>query len=125
MAIRPVTVSLRQTYPSGSKHCACVNSGVVMAAADVEMCVGSSFSSFEELETKISYSLSEGIAYQREKFVQLVKRDIRTLEMARKRVPKRVEGSNRALVYYAIHYTCAFGGKSYKNEGTGQRRNQR
>ena len=89
-----------------------------MQMAGSELSVGSTFSSFEELEAKIK-------AYQSEKFVQLVKRDTRTLEMAKKRVPKRVEGSNTTLVYYSIHYTCAFGGKSYKNEGTGQRRNQR
>ena len=47
------------------------------------------------------------------------------MEMARRRVLKQVEGANTALVYYSIHYTCGFGGKSYKNEGTGQRRNQR
>ena len=63
--------------------------------AAVQLAVGSTFSSFEKLEAGVK-------AYQSEKFVQLVKRDTRTLEMARKRVPKRVE-----------------------NEGTGQRRNQR
>lgn len=86
--------------------------------AAVQLAVGSTFSSFEKLEAEVK-------AYQSEKFVQLVKRDTRTLEMASKRVPKRVEGANTALVYYSIHYACAFGGKSYKNEGTGQRRNQR
>ena len=83
--------------------------------AAVHLAVGSTFSSFEKLEAEVK-------VHQSEKFVQLMKRDTRTLEMARKRVPKRVEGAN---IYYSIHYTCAFGGKSYKNEGTGQRRNQR
>ena len=82
-------------------------------AAVVQLTVGSTFSSFESLEAEIK-------AYQSKKFVQLVKRDTRTLEMAGKRVPKRVP--NPALVYYSIHCACAFGGKSYKN---GQRRNQR
>ena len=54
-------------------------------AAVVQLTVGSTFSSFESLEAEIK-------AYQSKKFVQLVKRDTRTLEMARKRVPKRVEG---------------------------------
>ena len=83
--------------------------------AAVQLAVGSTFSSFEKLEAEVK-------AYQSEKFVQFVKR---TLEMASKSVPKRIEGANTALVYYSIHYTCAFGGKSYKNEGTGQRRNQK
>ena len=91
---------------------------MVSMAADRELVVGRHFTSFEELEAELK-------AYQSKKYVQLVKRDTRTLEMARKRVPKRVEGANTALIYYTIHYTCAFGGKSYKNEGTGQRRNQR
>ena len=80
--------------------------------AAAEPCVGNEFSSFEELKAKLK-------AYQSEKYVQLVRRDTRTLEMARRQVPKRVEDSNAALVYYSIHYTCALGGKSYKNEGAG------
>jgi len=95
---------------------AVLNCPLVMTA--VQIAVGSTFSSFEKLEAEIK-------AYQKDKFVQLVKRDTRTLEMAKKRVPKRVEGANTALVYYSIHYTCGFGGKTYKNEGSGQRRNQR
>ena len=88
-----------------------------MMAAVQRLAVGST-SSLEKLEAVVN-------ACQSEKFVQLVKRDTRTLEMAKKRVPKRVEGANTALVYYSIHYTCGFGGKTYKNEGSGQRRNQR
>ena len=83
-----------------------------------ELVVGKSFSSYGELDAKIR-------SYQKDKFVQLSKRDSRTLEMAKKRVPKRVEGSNPALIYYTIHFACVFGGKKYKNEGTGQRCKQR
>ena len=61
----------------------------------------------EKLEAEVN-------AYQSEKFVQLVKRDTRTLEMTRKRVPKRVEGANTGFVHYSIHHTCAFGGKLQK-----------
>ena len=80
--------------------------------------VGDLFSSYEELETKIS-------SYQKENFVQLARRDSRTLDVARKRVPKRVEKANPSLVYYTIHFACVFGGKKYKNEGTGQRSQQK
>ena len=45
--------------------------------AAVQLAVGSTFSSFEKLEAEVK-------AYQSERFVQLVKRDTRTLEMARK-----------------------------------------
>ena len=69
-----------------------------------ELVVGESFSSYEELDAKIR-------SYQKDKFVQLSKRDSRTLEMAKKRVPKRVEGANPALIYYTIHFACVFGGK--------------
>jgi hypothetical protein len=41
-----------------------------------------------------------------------------TLTAAKKHVPKRVEGD---LVYYTVR---VFGGKEYKNEGTGQRTKQ-
>ncbi len=87
-------------------------------ASTVGFVVGESFSSYTELEEKIK-------SYQKEKFVQLTHRDSRTLENARKRVPKRVEGANGALVYYTLHFACMFGGKKYKNEGTGQRIKQR
>ena len=86
--------------------------------ADIQFVVGRAFSSFEKLEAEVK-------AYQNEKFVQLVKRDTRMLEMASKRVLNRVEGASSALVYYSIHYTCAFGGKSYRSKVTGQRINQR
>ena len=36
-----------------------------------------------------------------------------------------MERANSVLVYYSIHYVCVFGGKKYKNEGTGQRSQQR
>ena len=70
--------------------------------AAVKLSVGSIFSTFEKLETEVK-------ACQSEKCVQLVKRDTRTLKLASKRVPKRAEGANIALVYYSIHYTCVFG----------------
>ena len=52
-----------------------------MMAAVQQPEIGSTFTSLEMLETEIN-------AYQGEKFVELVKRDTRTLEMARKKVAK-------------------------------------
>ena len=80
--------------------------------------LGEKFCSFADLDAKVN-------VYQRERFVQLNRRDSRTLATAGKRTPKRVEGANSALVYYSIHFACVFGGKKYKNEGTGQRIRQR
>ena len=85
---------------------------------NAEICVGDKFSSSKELEAKI-------VSYQNAKFVQLTKQDSRTLDRARKKVPMRVERANPALLYYTLHFACVFGGKRYKNEGTGQRSQQR
>ena len=63
--------------------------------------------------------------YEAERFVQLIHRDSRTLEMAKKRVPKRVALAKSDLVYYNIHFACVFGGKKYVKKGTGERPNQR
>ena len=49
---------------------------------------GETFASYTELEKKIK-------TYEVNKFVQLAHRDLRTLEAAMKRVPKRVEGANK------------------------------
>ena len=87
-------------------------------ATNTKILVGDLFNSYEELEAKIT-------SYQKNNFVQLARRDSRTLDLARKRVPKCVKRANSALVYYSIHYACVFGGKKYKNEGTGQRSQQR
>ena len=81
----------------------------------VNFAVGETFSTYAELEAKID-------AYQKENFVQLTRRDTRTLTAARKRVPRRVEGANCALVYYTVHFACVFGSKKYKK---GQRLKQR
>ena len=80
--------------------------------------MGEAFSSYTDVEAKIK-------AYQREKFVQLNRRDSRTLAAAGKRVPKRVEGARIDLQYYSVHFACVFGGKKYKSEGTGKRARQR
>ena len=89
-----------------------------MASAATGFVVGESFTSYKQLEEKVKI-------YEKSNFVQLGHRDSRTLEAARKRVPKRVEGANNELKYYSIHLTCVFGGKKYKNKSTGKRLNQR
>ena len=88
-----------------------------MASAATQFVVGNSFTSYKQLEEKIEL-------YEKTNFVQLGHRDSRTLEAARKRVPKRVEGANKELKYYSIHLTCVFGGKKYKNKSTGKRIHQ-
>ena len=80
--------------------------------------VGESFSSYEELQQKITN-------YQKEKYVQLTHRDSRTIEAARKCVLKRVEFANPTLHYYSVHFACNFGGKKCMNRGSGLRPNQR
>ena len=89
---------------------------IVVVKKMTTFAVGESFSSYEELQQKLTN-------YQKEKYVQLTHRDSRTLEAARKRVPKRVEFANPTLRYYTVHFACIFGGKKYMNRGL--RPNQR
>ena len=80
--------------------------------------IGDKFSSFEDLKSRIA-------TYEKEKSVQLLQRDSRTLEAARKRVPRKVEKANNSLVYYSITFCCAFGGKDYKCKSNRKRVHQR
>ena len=41
----------------------------------------------------------------------MVKRDCRTFEAAKKRIPKRIENANKSLCYQSIKYICKFSGK--------------
>ena len=66
----------------------------MMAVA--EFVVGESFSSYDSLDAKIR-------SYQKAKFIQWTKRDIRILEMAKKQIPKHVEEANSCLIYYTIY----------------------
>ena len=50
--------------------------------------------------------------YERTQFCELYKRDLRTLESARKRVPKRVANANPSLHSSSLKLTCKFGGKN-------------
>ena len=71
--------------------------------------VGDQFSSYSDLTSRIK-------AFEKASSVQLSQRDSRTLEAARKRVPKRVEVAKAELIYYSIHFICVFGGKKYRNK---------
>ena len=73
----------------------------------------------------VSNSVSElasfeiGEVFDKASTVQFSQRDSRTLEAARKRVPKRVGVAKAELIYYSIYFTCVFGGKKYNNKGRG------
>ena len=49
--------------------------------------------------------------YEQKHFCELWKRDTRTMESAKKRVPKRVEHAEMPLNYYSLKLACKFGGK--------------
>jgi hypothetical protein len=69
--------------------------------------VGERFASLIELDEAIE-------RHESHFFCQLWKRDARTLDAARKRVPKRVENANQSLKYYSLKLSCKFGGKASK-----------
>ena len=56
----------------------------------VSFTLGEFFSTYDCLEAKIK-------AYESARCVQMSRRDSRSLEAAKKRVPKRVEGANNKL----------------------------
>lgn len=76
---------------------------------------GATFTSFEELEKEI-------IKYQRENFVQLYKRDSRTIDAALRRAPNRK--FNPSIQYSKVVYSCIHGGKKFKSESKGKRPQQ-
>ena len=84
-----------------------VEESVVGASPSTDFTVEESFSSYKQEKVKL---------YERTRFIQLVHTHSRTLEGARKRVPKRVQNAKMDLRYYSIHLTCAFGGKKYKRK---------
>ena len=80
--------------------------------------VGDTLSLYNELLGRVK-------SFEETTYSQLVHRDSQTLEVAAKRVPKKVEKANKELVYYTINLTCVFGRKKYQNRGTGIRSQQR
>ena len=47
-------------------------------------------------------------------FVEISKKDVRTLSDFKRRVPKRIANINPSLQYYSILLTCKFSGKPRK-----------
>ena len=66
--------------------------------------VGHRFYNLEEVERAKEL-------YEPKHFCELWKRVTRTLESAKKRVPKRVEHAEMSLNYYSLKLACKFGGK--------------
>ena len=74
--------------------------------------LGEKFSSFEDLEKKIQL-------YKKAKFVELWRRDCRTITAARKRgVDRPIKA---VLKYYQLKYCCVHGGQKFTPRGTGKR----
>ena len=63
------------------------------------------FDSYDELKESVAH-------YQRTNFVQLYKRDARTIEAMKKRAPNKNYQENR--MYSCIKYCCIHGGKNHK-----------
>ena len=89
-----------------------------MAEQLVSFVVGEKFASYEDLKAKIT-------AYEKSRSIQLCHSDSRTLEAAKKRIPRKVERAKKELVYYHINLSCVFGGKKYRCKGNGNRPHQR
>ena len=126
VAIGPVAGYLSQSYRSGShvqptffKRVHTIRDVVAMQSSDnsFRFFVGESFPTYSDLEAKIR-------TYEVSAYVQLTHRDSRTLEGMKTRAPNRVKEANPQLLYYSIYLSCLFGGKKYKNKGTGQRGTQ-
>ena len=68
------------------------------------------FDSYDELKESVTH-------YQRTNFVQLCKRDARTIEVMKKRAPNKNYQEN--LMYSCIKYCCIHGGKNHKPSSSG------
>ena len=76
----------------------------------VSFAVGESFSSFQELESKVKL-------YE-EQYVQLWKCDSRTVQTAQKRMTRHL---SEEIKYYELTLCCIHGGKKFKPRGEGKR----
>ena len=86
---------------------------VEVSSDEVSLCVGDSFSTFQELDNKLK-------AYEKAHFVQFWKRDARTIEAAKKR--RRLNKFLKPeLRYYEIKLCCIHGGQRFKSKGKGSR----
>ena len=80
----------------------------------VGISVGDTFSNYDEVFAKIKQ-------VEIDSSVQLYRRDSRTIEGAKTRMPRIAEKANPVLQYYTLEYCCVFGGKSHKTESRGIR----
>ena len=92
------------------------SSKMASALAEHEINVGDVFASYSQVEEAIS-------AYEQHHFLQLYRRDSRSITAYEKRVTKRV--SNRELRYSEVQFRCIRGGKKFASRSKGARPNQR
>ena len=57
-------------------------------------------------------------------YVQFVKNKVRTLEAAKKRIPKRIAAANFDLKYQSLQYVCTFSGKPRNQDANRKRHNK-
>lgn len=58
--------------------------------------------------------------YEKRNFVQMWKREARTIDAAKKRIDRYMKPQ---LHYYQLKYCCIHGGRKFKSEGKGIRGN--
>ena len=75
--------------------------------------VGYRFSTYQMLRDKIS-------EYEKSNFVQLWKREARTIDAAKKRTVRYLKPHQE---YYQLKLCCIRGGRKFKSEGKGIRKN--
>ncbi len=81
-------------------------------SAQVKFCVGDKFSTFKELESAVE-------SYKKQHFVDLWRRDSRTIEASRKRGVDRPLKAE--LKYFELKYCCIHGGQRFVPRGRGKR----
>lgn len=81
------------------------------AGDSVTFSVGELFQTYKLLERKLD-------EYKKKNYVELWKRDARTIEAARKRIDRPLKAD---LKYYEVKFCCIHGGQSFKPKGKGMR----
>ena len=79
----------------------------------VSFSVGDTFSTYDELKRTVA-------EYERSSFVQVWKRDARTIDAAKKRIDRVMKPE---LQFYQLKFCCIHGGKKFKSESKGMRSN--
>ena len=86
-------------------------SGGSASSDKVSFVVGECFDSFAALESKIN-------VFEKDNFVQLWKRDPRSVEAASKRLTRHLKPE---LKYYELKMCCIHGGQAFRSQGKGIR----